>query len=143
MESFGKYFQRIRRLKGFRSAKALAEKSGASESLIKALEAGRTTPRTDNIQKLATALGLGITDLLEQKEPIVETKTADPKEIERLQRLNRALQTRIEVLEEQIVPEIFVTALKKAHPMEIEAACVALGIIDVESVIEELKTDTA
>ncbi|WP_034631179.1 helix-turn-helix domain-containing protein [Desulfotruncus alcoholivorax] len=59
--------QRLTRLRGDMSQSELARRARIPQSAISEIEAGKRIPRTDTLQKLANALGVKITDLLEEK----------------------------------------------------------------------------
>lgn len=48
--------------------KELEERSGVDGSLINRIENGKVTPRVDTAVKLARALGVSVSDLLEEHE---------------------------------------------------------------------------
>ncbi|TEB04784.1 HTH-type transcriptional regulator Xre [Pelotomaculum schinkii] len=61
--------QRLTALRGNRSQTELARKAGIPQSAISEIEAGKRIPRTDTLQKLATALGVSVAELLDD-EPL-------------------------------------------------------------------------
>lgn len=58
--------QRLTELRGDMSQTELARKAGIPQSAISEIEAGKRIPRTDTLQKLATALGVSVADLLDE-----------------------------------------------------------------------------
>ena len=60
----GLRLKKVRQRKGF-SIRALADKCGIGFATVYRIEAGRTTPRFDTLEKLAKALGVSVKDLIE------------------------------------------------------------------------------
>jgi transcriptional regulator with XRE-family HTH domain len=58
--------QKLRKLRGLSQAE-LAEKAGLSQPAIGAIEAGKKSPTLRTLEKLAAALGVKVTDLLEEQ----------------------------------------------------------------------------
>lgn len=78
-ESFGDFFRRLRRAKGFKSQKELANKSGISQTTISRIEDGSQIPKPETISALAKTLEVPAHDLLVISgqlgdEDILETK---------------------------------------------------------------------
>lgn len=63
-ESFGDFFRRLRRAKGFKSQKALAEASGVSQATISRIEDGTQMPQPDTLKLFAKALDVPYSDLM-------------------------------------------------------------------------------
>lgn len=63
-EGFGDYFRRLRRSKGFKSQKILAEKSGVSQATISRIEDGTQKPLPETLLLLADALNSSAIELL-------------------------------------------------------------------------------
>jgi transcriptional regulator with XRE-family HTH domain len=62
-ESFGDYFRRLRRSKGFKEQKQLAEASGVSQATISRIEDGTQYPSDRTFMDLAYALSHSFEDL--------------------------------------------------------------------------------
>lgn len=63
-ESFGDFFRRLRRAKGFKSQKSLAESSGVSQTTISRIEDGTQIPTYDTLDLLSYPLRVFTSDLL-------------------------------------------------------------------------------
>lgn len=64
-ENFGDYFRRLRRARGFKSQKLLAEASGVSQATISRIEEGSQKPQDDTLRSLSKTLGVKYLDLIE------------------------------------------------------------------------------
>ncbi|MCG8400857.1 MAG: helix-turn-helix domain-containing protein [Firmicutes bacterium] len=58
---------KLTKLRGGLSQAELAKKAGVPQSAISEIEAGKRVPRADTLHKLATALGVKVSDLLEEQ----------------------------------------------------------------------------
>jgi transcriptional regulator with XRE-family HTH domain len=76
---------------------ALADKVGCSTTLIGNIEINRRFPSADNINRIATALGVKVADLFSETEPESMKIMASKKE----------LKTRLEYLMKKVVNELF------------------------------------
>lgn len=63
-ESFGDFFRRLRRAKGFKSQKSIAEVSGVSQTTISRIEDGTQIPTYDTLDLLSKPLRVYTSDLL-------------------------------------------------------------------------------
>ncbi|AEG16017.1 helix-turn-helix domain protein [Desulfofundulus kuznetsovii DSM 6115] len=63
-----KLSKRLLELRGSISQAELARKAGVPQSAISEIEAGKRKPRIDTIQKLALALGVSVSELLDENE---------------------------------------------------------------------------
>lgn len=57
----------LTRFRGNMTQNELSKISGVPQSAISEAEAGKRSPRIDTIQKIAKALGVNVTDLLEEQ----------------------------------------------------------------------------
>lgn len=73
----GHFIKDRREALGF-SQRALARKAKISHTAINKLEAGETTPTTETIEALSTALGLPLSDLLDQLQGKALKTDQDP-----------------------------------------------------------------
>ena len=64
----------LRRAKGW-SQTRLARESGVSQTYISDLEAGRSNPTVPVLKRLAAALGVRVSDLIEESEDRAEART--------------------------------------------------------------------
>jgi len=65
---FPMQLKRLRKMQGWSQAR-LAELASLSQAYISELEAGEKQPTLPIIQKLATALGVSVAELLEEQRP--------------------------------------------------------------------------
>lgn len=65
-ESFGDYFRRLRRSKGYRTQKDLASKAGVSQTTLSRIEDGTQSPQPETLNKLAKTLGVSYLSLLKK-----------------------------------------------------------------------------
>jgi len=79
------------------SQMALANKVGCSTTLIGNIEINRRFPSADNINRIATALGVKVADLFSETEPESMKIMASKKE----------LKTRLEFLMKKAINELF------------------------------------
>lgn len=63
-ESFGDFFRRLRRAKGFKAQKRLAELSGVSQTTISRIEDGSQVPTPETLKALAKVLDVAVFDLM-------------------------------------------------------------------------------
>jgi len=66
--------QELRRQKGL-TQKKLARLSGVSQSNISEIEVGKKYPKVPTLRKLAAALGVRVSDLIEESEDRAEART--------------------------------------------------------------------
>lgn len=57
---------KLRKMRGLSQAE-LAERAGLSQPSIGAIEAGRKSPTLRTLEKIASALGISVSDLLEEQ----------------------------------------------------------------------------
>lgn len=60
--------QRLTKLRGDISQTELAKRAGIPQSAISEIEAGKRVPRADTLQKLAAALNVSVSDLLDESQ---------------------------------------------------------------------------
>lgn len=65
----------LRRSRGISQAK-LAEKSGLSQAAISMIEKGMKSPTLTTLEKIAQALGVSVSDLLEDDEKLLSLNMA-------------------------------------------------------------------
>ena len=63
-ESFGDYFRRLRRSKGFKSQKLLSEESGISQATLSRIEGGTQIPQADTLKTLSSSLNVPFKELM-------------------------------------------------------------------------------
>jgi transcriptional regulator with XRE-family HTH domain len=74
VQHFAARLRELRRSRGF-SQSELAERAVLTPTYITKLEAGLSSPQLDTVDRLATALGVGMTDLLPATAPADPTTT--------------------------------------------------------------------
>ncbi|MEK5171791.1 LexA family transcriptional regulator [Heyndrickxia sp. FSL W8-0496] len=77
-ESFGDFFRRLRRSKGFKSQKSLAELSGVSQTTISRIEDGSQNPTPETLKLLAKVLKVSNFDLMALAGHYDEEDLLDP-----------------------------------------------------------------
>ena len=130
MESFGKYLQRIRVKKGFKSAKSFAKECEVTLSVITNAESNKSIPK--DLDKIAGVLGMTSQDLIAQKEP-EESAPPGVKELSKIIQTQAEeiarLKQKLEAMETQESSEFgdIIEALKDAPPAYIEQVRVTLA----------------
>lgn len=79
-EDFGDYFRRLRRSRGYRSQKELAEKTGFSQASISRIENGEQIPTVESLKIYAEIFQVPLSELLKKaniKEVILEHQNGD------------------------------------------------------------------
>lgn len=116
MNNIGKKIRDIRTAKGM-TQKEVADKCGMADSAIRKYESGRQEPKLSTLEKIASALNIGVSDLLGKSEIIHESAKTVNEAFSVYDKYRGLLD---EVLSSGKLPENYVDEIRKQCPTKAE-----------------------